>query len=156
MHRQSMKENVGNSHNMSHGMNQSVNEQSDKMKKLMEANVALKRDIEAMKNKKDDVVNEKILEMNELRKQMNEQSMIIIKQREEIKNYKQQQQNVNNNNNNNNKTKDNSQYNDLKKAYDSLRRDHEDLLVYVGHLDEKLKRLQNVKRPKNTQQINHQ
>merc|ERR1712130_109795 len=80
---------------------------------------------------------------NGLRQQMNEQSKIIFKQKEQLAKQQQHQQQNGNNHVNNQK------YTELKKAYDSLRRDHEDLLVYVGHLDEKLKKLQFTTQRKN-------
>merc|ERR1719229_1969235 len=96
-----------------------------------------------MKNKNDDLLNEKMTEMNGLRQQMSEQNKIILRQKEEMKGKGTANKGIVND----------EKYNNLKKAYDSLRRDHEDLLVYVGHLDEKLKRIQ-MKRSQNQQPPN--
>merc|ERR1712204_5702 len=113
--------------------------QNYKLSELQSENDKMKKEIHELKIAKDDMLNEKITEMNGLRQQMNEQSKIIIRQKEQMAKQHEQQQNAMQ------KQKpavNNQKYTELKKAYDSLRRNHEDLFVYVGHLDEKLKKLQ--------------
>merc|ERR1712129_239450 len=122
--------------------------QNYKLSELQSENDKMKKEIHELKIAKDDMLNEKITEMNGLRQQMNEQSKIIIRQKEQMAKQQEQQQNAMQKQQK--PAVNNQKYTELKKAYDSLRRDHEDLLVYVGYLDEKLKKLQmSQARPKN-------
>merc|ERR1712157_585545 len=102
---------------------------------LNKENSILKQTIEDLKNN-DDILNEKMSELEELRKQKDQQSQIIINQKQQIQKLQQQQKQQQQKTN----TKTTAtpeivnKYNTLRKTYDQLNRDHEDILVFVGHL----------------------
>lgn len=105
----------------------------------------LQRKVDAM-SKNDEVLSAKMSELHELRKQMQQQSHIILQQKQQI------QQLTKSKSNGNSDTKESNtnaapaemmtKYNTLRKTYEQLNRDHEDLLVFLGDLHEKFEKTQ--------------
>ena len=120
--------------------NQRLNEMMDKLKKS---------------TNNDDIINAKLTELEEIRKQFQEQNHLIIEYKEKIA---KQQQIIQNNRNRPppptgppKKVKTQQpqinpeiakKYNNLRKKYEELNRDHEDLLVFVGHIHGQLEKSQ--------------
>eukprot|EP00484_Ammonia_sp_Unknown_P016449 CAMPEP_0197033194 /NCGR_PEP_ID=MMETSP1384-20130603/11667_1 /TAXON_ID=29189 /ORGANISM="Ammonia sp." /LENGTH=1041 /DNA_ID=CAMNT_0042462969 /DNA_START=5 /DNA_END=3130 /DNA_ORIENTATION=+ len=124
---------------------QEINSLRQENEKLNQENAMLQRKVDAM-SKNDEVLSAKMSELHELRKQMQQQSHIILQQKQQI------QQLTKSKSNGNSDTKESNtnaapaemmtKYNTLRKTYEQLNRDHEDLLVFLGDLHEKFEKTQ--------------